>query len=135
MHELTFKTKERNDNENHAKQHFNRKRPPICTTEKRIQNQCDVTRKKIVPGLCSYASASNYRKKVLLIGDSLLKRIYRRKFNNLLDNAKSYIKYFPGAKLKELEHYIITHLQNENPDATIIHVGDYNIKYRELRLM
>ena len=120
-----------------------RKRPNVCTTEKSIQNQREIPRKKfaqddtcprkqVVPGVRSYASVTEYGKKVFVIGDSHLKRINRRKFNNSFDNAKSFIKSFPGAKVEELQHYVTPHLETQKPDISIIHVGGNNINYKNL---
>ena len=87
---------------------------------------------KIVPGNRSYASTTSYGKKVLVVGDSHLRRINRRKFDYSLVNAKSFVKSFPGAKVEELEHYVVPHLVNQKPDATIIHIGGNNVNYKDL---
>ena len=109
-----------------------RKRPNVCTTEKWIQNQREIPRKQVVPGVRSYASVAEYGKKVFLIGDSSLKRINRRKFNNSFKNGRSFIKSFPGAKVEELQHYVTPHLETQKPDISIIHVGGNNINYKNL---
>ena len=109
-----------------------RKRPNVCTTEKWIQNQREIPRKQVVPGVRSYASVAEYGKKVFLIGDSHLKRINRRKFNNSFKNGRSFIKSFPGAKVEELQHYVTPHLETQKPDISIIHVGGNNINYKNL---
>ena len=127
-----MKTKDITSIKDYIKEHTNKKRPDICTTEKQIRNHRDITRKKVVPGNRSYASSTQYGKKVFVVGDSHLKRINRRKFDYSLSNAKSYIKSFPGAKVEELEHYVIPHLQYQKPDATIMHIGGNNINYKDL---
>ena len=71
-------------------------------------------------------------KKVFVIGDSHLKRINRRKFNNSLKNARSFIKSFPGAKVEELQHYVTPHLQAQKPDISIIHVEGNNVNLKNL---
>ena len=109
-----------------------RKRPNVCTTEKSIQNQREIPRKQVVPGVRSYASVAEYGKKVFVIGDSHLKRINRRKFNNSFKNGRSFIKSFPGAKVEELQHYVTPHLETQKPDISIIHVGGNNINYKNL---
>ena len=103
-----------------------RKKANVCTTEKSIQNQRESPKKRVVPGVRSYASATEYGKKVFVIGDSHLKRINRRKFNNSLNNARSFIKSFPGAKVEELQHYVTPH------DISIIHVGGNNVNLQNL---
>ena len=109
-----------------------RKRPNVCTTEKSIQNQREIPRKQVVPGVRSYASVAEYGKKVFVIGDSHLKRINRRKFNNSFKNGRSFIKSFSGAKVEELQHYVTPHLETQKPDISIIHVGGNNINYKNL---
>ena len=109
-----------------------RERPNVCTTEKSIQNQREIPRKQVVPGVRSYASVVEYGKKVFVIGDSHLKRINRRKFNNSFKNGRSFIKSFPGAKVEEFQHYVTPHLETQKPDISIIHVGGNNINYKNL---
>ena len=48
----------------------------------------------------------------------------------LLDNAKSFIRYFSGAKTEDLHHYIIPSLLKGKPDTVAIHVGSNNINHR-----
>ena len=109
-----------------------RKRPNVCTTEMSIQNQQEIPRKQVVPGVRSYASVAEYGKKVFVI-DSHLKRINRRKFNNSFKNCKSFMKSFPGAKVEELQHYVTRHLETQKPDISIIHVGGNSINYKNLK--
>ena len=109
-----------------------RKRPNVSTTEKSMQNQREIPKKRVVPGVRSCASATEYEKKVFVIGDSHLKRINRRKFNNSLKNARSFIKSFPGAKVEELQHYVTPHLKAQKPNISIIHVGGNNVNLKNL---
>ena len=85
---------------------------------------------KVVPGNRTYASAAKYGKKAVVIGDSHLRRINRRLFNDSLPNCKGNIKFFSGAKTLDLEHYIKPTLNNNRPDAVIIHVGSNDINFR-----
>ena len=48
----------------------------------------------------------------------------------LLDNAKSFVRYFSGAKTEDLHHYIIPSLLKGKPDTVAIHVGSNNINHR-----
>ena len=77
---------------------------------------------KVVPGNRTYASATKYGKKAIVIGDSHLKRINRKLFNDSLPNCKGQIKYFSGANAFDLEHYIKPTLMKNKPDAVIIHI-------------
>ena len=42
------------------------------------------------------------------------------------------MKSFPGAKVEELQHYLTPHLETQEPDISIIHVGGNNINYKNL---
>ena len=65
LRQETVKTKDRASIKDYTKQHTNKKRPDVCTTEKQIRNHRDITRKKVVPGNRSYASATQYGKNLL----------------------------------------------------------------------
>ena len=88
----------------------NRKRSEHFITERYIENQPETPRKKIVPGNHSYASTTDYGKKIFVVGDSHIKRINRKRFNNSFEKAKSFIKSFPGAKIQELRYHVAPHI-------------------------
>ena len=44
--------------------------------------------------------------------------------------AKSFVKYFSGAKTQDLHHYIILSLLKEKPDIVFIHLDSNNITHR-----
>ena len=90
------------------------------------------TRPKIVPGNRSYASTTKYGKKAVVIGDSHLRRVNKKLFNDALHYCKGNIKYFSGAKSAELEHYIKPTLMNTKPDAVVIHIGTNDIDFRNV---
>ena len=107
------------------------RRPNVCTTEKYLENSKDLHQpKRTVPGPRSYASATKYGKKVMVVGDSHVKRIRRNLFNNSFENARSYLKSFSGAKTEDMKHYIIPSLNEQNPDVIVIHVGGNDINFR-----
>ena len=108
----------------------NRKRSEHCKTEKYIENQREIPRRKIVPGNRSYASTTHYRKNIFLVGDSHIKRINKKRFNNSFEKAKSVIKFFPWAKIQELEHYVVPHLNAQKLDVSVIHIGGNNINFK-----
>ena len=56
----------------------------------------------------------------MVIGNSHLKRIKRNLFNNSFDNAKSFIKYFGGAKTEHIKHYVIPYLKEQKLDIIAI---------------
>ena len=45
----------------------------------------------------------------------------------MFDNAKSFLRYFSGAKTEDLHHYIIPSLLKEKP---VIHVASSNVTHR-----
>ena len=106
--------------------HFERKRrPDICITENYIRNFTLVT----IPGNSNYASISKSGCKILVVGDSHVKRIRRIDFNKELRHGEPYVRSFSGATSKQLDHYIIPSLVDDKPDAFIIHVGTNDILY------
>ena len=110
----------------------NNKRPNVCITESYLQNQKEVTRKKVVPGNRSYAETSTYGRKILFIGDSHINRINKNRLNQSFQKAKCIVKPFSGAKIEDLTHYIIPNLQQQKPDIVVIHVGSNNAAYNKL---
>ena len=107
-----------------------RRRPNICTTERYIQAQQQLQKSKVVPGNNKYAGTLREGKKILMIGDSHIRRVKRDKLQNSFGNAKSFVRYFSGAKTEDLHHYIIPSLLKEKPDTVVIHVGSNNITHR-----
>ena len=104
--------------------HFERKRRlDICVTENYIKNFILV----IIPGNSNYASISKNGHKILVAGDSHIKRIRRIDFNKELRKRKAYFCSFSGATSKQLDHYTIPSLVDDKPDAVIIHVGNNDI--------
>ena len=71
----------------------NQRRPDNCITGKYLNNHVTLRKnQRVVPGNKTYASVTKYGKKIVVIGDSHLKRIKRNLFKNSFDNAKSFIK-------------------------------------------
>ena len=136
--ESTLKEKETQRNTNSSKNNniqrniTSRKRPEHCTTERYIENQCKTPRRKIVSGNRCYASTTDYGKKIFVVGDSQIKRISRKRFNNSFEKAKSFIKSFRGAEVQELEHYVVPHLNAQNPDVSVIHIGGNKINFIDI---
>ena len=104
--------------------HFERKRrPDICVTENYIKNFIPVT----IPGNRNYANISKNGRKILVLGDTHVKRIRRFDFNKEFRYIKAYFGSFSGATSKQLDHYIIPSLIDDKLDADIIHVGTNDI--------
>ena len=57
--------------------------------------------------------------KIFVVGDSHIKRISRKRFNNSCEKTKT----FQEAKIQELENYIVLHLNAQKPDVSVLHIG------------
>ena len=57
--------------------------------------------------------------KIFVVGDSNIKRISRKRFNNSCEKAKT----FQEAKIQELENYIVLHLNAQKADVSVIYIG------------
>ena len=85
---------------------------------------------KVEPGNSTYAGTLREGKKILMIGDSHIRRVKRDKLLNSFDNAKYFVRYFSGAKTENLHYHIIPLLLKEKPDTVVIHVSSNNITHR-----
>ena len=88
-------------------------RPNVSSTE----NQ------KILPGNSNYVNETKYVGKIMMIGDSHIKRMKMGLFNNSFETVQSKIKSFNGAKTQELKHEIIPSLAEQKPDIAVVHIG------------
>ena len=100
-----------------------RRRPNIYTTEKYIQTQQQLQKSKVVPRNKTYTGTLRESKKSLMIGDSHIRKVKRDKLQNSFDNAKSFVRYFSGAKTEDLHHYIISSLEAVNYYHKALHLG------------
>ena len=67
-------------------------------------------RKKIIEtGNRNYADITAFGKKILIAGDSHLRKIKRNKLSNSFRKAKCIMKSFSGAKMQDLQHYVTSH--------------------------
>ena len=73
-------------------------------------------------------------KKIFVVGDSNIKRLNRKRFNNSFE-AKSFIKYFPGAKIQELEHYVVPHLNAQKPNVSVMHTEGNSINFKGIKFI
>ena len=107
-----------------------RRRPNICTTERNIQIQQQLLKSKVVPGNNPNTGTLS-KDKILMIVDSHIRRVKRDYLQNSFDNAKSFIRYFGGAKMEGLRHYIIPSLLKEKPETVAIHRGSVSMTHTE----
>ena len=66
-------------------------------------------------------------KSIYIIGDSILKHVQGYEIFKLLENCKTYVKSFSGAKIKDMQDYVKPTLR-ENPDQIIVHVGTNDLE-------
>ena len=52
--------------------------------------------------------------------------------NYSFKRAQCVVKPFSGAKIEDLEHYIIPNLKQQQPDIAVIHVGSNNFSHKSL---
>ena len=71
-------------------------------------------------------------KKILIVGDSNLKKIKGNKLNNSFSKVKCITKSFSGAKIQDLKHYVTPQLEIEKPDVAVIHIRSNNMSYNNL---
>ena len=70
---------------------------------------------------------NNKSESILVLSDSMLKRLRMREFNRLLKGKGiAYLKAFPGAKAKQLKHHSIPILEENSYDSAVLHVGINN---------
>ncbi len=75
---------------------------------------------------------SNYgqKKKVVIIGDSMLKQIKRKDINYNLQDTVTHVKTFPGATSEDMSSYIEPTLKS-NPDEVILHCGTNDLRHEQ----
>ena len=64
----------------------------------------------------------NNNKKLLVCGDSHVKRLSKRLLNNSLKKSHAVLKNFDGANIKRLSHHILPYLHEDKPDSVILHM-------------
>ena len=90
----------------------------------------DFIRAKTVPGNKSYADVAisrktknGFTKKVTVFGDSIIRGIRVREFNQQVKNGYAKFKSFPSCNSKEMLPYIELTLETGFYDSAILHVG------------
>eukprot|EP00794_Sanderia_malayensis_P006564 gene6564-7305_t len=70
------------------------------------------------------------KKKVIIIGDSMLKQIKRKDINYHLQDTVTHVKTFPGATSEDMSSYLKPTLKS-SPDEIILHCGTNDLRYEE----
>ena len=117
------------------------RRPAVVTEECPERNCLPPTMKKrparvpershlspvTVPGNSSYASISRNGPKILCYGDSHFNRIKAREIRRCVPHTLPMVRPFTGATTKHMHHHVLPTLEDESPDAVLIHAGTNNI--------
>ena len=85
----------------------------------------DTKDREIVDKTVSYNinnESKSTKKKVFILGDSIIKHVKRYSLSKSLDNCKVYVKDFPGARVRCMQDYVRPTIR-ENPNHIILHVG------------
>ena len=77
----------------------------------------------ITPGRKTYSEIVRNTVKIGIFADSMPKQLNTKELNKHLNGCHTIKRTFPGSTAKNLEHYILPTLEEENLDAAIIHVG------------
>ena len=83
----------------------------------------NIEKKKRLPVNRSYANITAFGEKNLIVEDGHSKKIKRNKLNNSFSKAKCIMKLVSGAKIQDIERYVISHLDNGKPGLAVIHIG------------
>ena len=94
------------------------KKPPPLRTESAVA----VDKNKSVHQMNTIGNPNN-NKKLLVCGDSHVKRLSKRLLNNSLKKSHAVLKTFDGANIKRLSHHILPYLHEDKPDSVIFHIG------------
>ena len=108
-------------------------RQPSIVTKQNPENDDPLRYKalKFLPGNSTYASVNNKGKKIAMLNDSLCSGIKLHEFNHYIKNGYAYLKLFPGATIKDLDHHCELSLRDDKPDACVINIGSNNLgKYQ-----
>ena len=93
-------------------------------TEDEIEDHLKKSKLPVRPGLMSYAeSVVTEEQKVMIFTTSISKNIRLNDFNKHVKSGPAYFRRFHGAKARHMKNYIVSHLEEEKPDAVLIHGG------------
>lgn len=83
--------------------------------------------KQHVPGNSTYSNMTITGRRILILSDSIAKRIIMKELNKHIIHGNATRKTYIGATPKELLHYCTFSLENIKPDAVIINIGTNSI--------
>ena len=109
----------------------NTERPPVVTNSfPENNNPAWRSHKPTVPGNAKYSDAVRFGRKMVILGASMIKGMRMKEFNSYVKNGYSKLRPFPGATVKQLQHYAIPSLVDETPNQVILHSGCNDVSNR-----
>ena len=99
------------------------KKPPPPRTESAVA----VEKNKNVQPTNNIGNPNN-KKKLLVCGDSHVKRLSKLLLSNSLKKSHAVLKNFDGAHIKRLSHHILSYLHEDKPDSLILHIGTNDVQ-------
>ena len=97
-----------------------RNRPHIVT-QKYPEN--NFVRKPIRPGVNQYNQAVKDGKTTIVFSTSMTKGIKVREFNGDYKTGTARFRRFPGAKVKQMQHYVLPTLLEDMPEVVLLQCG------------
>ena len=99
------------------------KKPPPLRTESAVA----VHKNKNVQRTNNIENPNN-NKKLLVCGDSHVKRLGKLLINNSLKKSHAVLKNFDGTNIKRLSHHILPYLHEYKRDSVILHIGTNDVQ-------
>ena len=90
------------------------------TTKKKDTKDREIADKTVSNNISSGSKSA--KKKMFVLGDSIIKHVKSYSLSKSLDNCKVYVKDFPGARVRCMQDYVRPTIR-ENPNHIILHVG------------
>ena len=69
--------------------------------------------------------------KLLIASSSIAKGINHKKFNTCFLDGTARIQSWPGGKARHIKNYIVSHLEEEKPDAVIVQAGGNDLAEKD----
>ena len=95
-----------------------------CLLKQTLESLFQQTRNTFQKMRTSYSNIVKQKpKNVVIFTDSMLKSLRMNEFNKYLNGGIAHLKSFPGSKAKQMDHHVISTLEEHQYDTAVIHVG------------
>ena len=122
----------KNDIDNNVTTHERRPAPVINQFPERDTLGVSKQSKSLIPGYTKYNEAVRFGRKTYVLGTSMVKDIRRNKFNLCLKKCNTRFRPFVGAAIKQMKTYIKPIIQDDTPDAVILHLECNDISNKNM---